>query len=443
MDRPSFIRMDPPKHDEQRRAPWRMILLASLGGALELYDFVVFGVFASAIGAAFFPAADPLVSQMLAYTGFAIGYFARPVGGIVLGHFGDRVGRRIVFVGSMLVVSVVTLAMGLLPTYAQWGAAAPLLLLALRLVQGFCLGGELPGAITYAVETVPQRASLVCGVVFACVNAGVLLATLVNLGLQELLPSAALPGWGWRIGFLVGGLLGLLGFRLRRALEETPAFAQMQRRVARLPLREVIAAHPWPVLVGIAATAATAGFNGLLFVHMPGYLGRVLHYDAGRVAVALNIGIAALSFGLLAVAWLGDHVPRRHLLAAGAVLLLVGCWPWYVAAAERSVPLIVLLVLAAAGASFASGVFGAVVADLFPTRVRYSGVALAYNVSFTAFSGTAPLLATVAISATGAATAPALVMVGCAALALFGSLWIGQHGGKVEIPSISLPIEPG
>jgi MFS family permease len=420
-----------------------MILLASFGGALELYDFVVFGVFASAIGAAFFPTADPLVSQMLAYAGFAIGYSARPVGGIVLGHFGDRVGRRIVFVGSMLVVSVVTLAMGLLPTYAEWGAAAPLLLLALRLVQGFCLGGELPGAITYAVETAPQRASLACGVVIACVNAGVLLATLVNLGVQELLPPAALPGWGWRIGFLVGGLLGLLGCRLRRALEETPAFAQMERRVARLPLGEVITAHPWPVLVGIAITAATAGFTGLLFAYMPGYLNLALHYDPRRVAVALNIGIAAASFGVLAVAWLGDHVPRRHLLALGAALLLVGCWPWYVAAAERSAPLIVLLVLAAAGGSFAAGVFGAVVADLFPTRVRYSGVALAYNVSFTAFSGTAPLLATVAISATGAATAPALVMAGCAALALLGSVWIEQHGGRVETGSISAPIDLG
>jgi MFS family permease len=125
--------------------------------------------------------------------------------------------------------------------------------------------------------------------------------------------------------------------------------------------------------------------------------------------------------------------PRRHLLAASVVLLLVGCWPWYVAAAERSVPLIVLLVLAAAGASFASGVFGAVVADLFPTRLRYSGVASAYNVSFTAFSGTAPLLATVAISATGAV--PALVMVGCAALALFGSLWIGSTAGKLKSPA--------
>jgi MFS family permease len=423
------------------RSPWRMILLASLGGALEFYDFVVFGVFATAIAAAFFPTANPVISQMLAYAGFAIGYFARPVGGIVLGHFGDRVGRRIVFTGSMLVVSVVTLAMALLPTYAQCGVAAPLLLLALRLVQGFCLGGEIPGAITYAVETLPQRASLVGGVVFACLNAGVLLATLVNLGTQELLPAAALPGWGWRIGFLVGGLLGLLGFRLRRALEETPAFAQMQRRVARLPLREVITTHPWPVLVSIAVAAATAAYTGLLFAHMPGYLVRVLHYDAGRVAIALNVGISAGSFGLLAVGWLGDHVPRRGLLAAGAVLLLVGSWPWYLAAVERSVPLLVLLVLAAVGASFASAVFAAVVADLFPTRVRYSGVALAYNISFTAFSGTAPLLATIAISATGSAAAPALVMAGCAALALFGSLWIGQHDGRVEIPSKSRSIE--
>jgi Na+/melibiose symporter-like transporter len=264
------------------------------------------------------------------------------------------------------------------------------------------------------------------------VNAGVLLATLVNLGVQELLPPAALPGWGWRIGFLVGGLLGLLGFWLRRALEETPAFAQMQRRVARLPLREVIAAHPWSVLVGIAITAATAGYTGLLFAHMPGYLVHVLHYDARRVAIALNVGIATLSLALPAVGWLGDHVPRRGLLATGALLLLLGCWPWYTAAVDHTAPLIVLLTLAAAAASFASGVFGAAVADLFPTRVRYTGVALAYNTSFTAFSGSAPLLATVAIATTGSLAAPALVIGGSAALALLGSLWIERRGGQLQ-----------
>ena len=140
---------------------------------------------------------------------------------------------------------------------------------------------------------------------------------------------------------------------------------------------------------------------------MPVYLGRVLHYDARLVALAQNAGIATLSVGLLAVAWLGDRVPRRHLLTAGATLLLLGSWPWYSAAAGHLVPLIPLLMIAGLGASFATGVFGAVVADLFPTRLRFSGVALSYNASFTAFSGTAPLLATAAIAATGMVGAPA------------------------------------
>ena len=418
----------------QRKSPgaiaWRMILLASFGGALEFYDFVVFGVFAPSIAAAFFPATDPVVSQMLAFAGFALGFLARPVGGVVLAHFGDRFGRRRVFVGSVLAVSLATLAMGLVPGYATWGIAAPALLLGLRLVQGFCLGGELPGAITYVVETVPARASFVCGVVFACVNTGVLLATLVSLAVQTLLPADLVPGWGWRIGFLVGGALGLLGWRLRRALEETPAFAEL-RQVARVPLREVLAAHPGAVLVGIATTAATAGFNGLLFVHMPVYLGRVLHYDPKIVALAQNAGIATVSVGLLAVAWLGDRVPRRWLLAAGAALLLAGSWPWYAAAASRAAPVVLLLMIAGLAASLASGVFAVVVADLFPTRLRFSGVALAYNASFTAFSGTAPLLATAAIAATGSLEGPALVMAGCAALALIGSLFVPAYAGRI------------
>jgi MFS family permease len=169
---------------------------------------------------------------------------------------------------------------------------------------------------------------------------------------------------------------------------------------------------------------------------MPGYLAGVLHYDAGHVAFALNVGIATASFCVLAVGWLGDRVPRRALLAAGAVVLLVGSWPWYRAAVDHSAPLIVLLVLASLGSSFAVGVSGAVLADLFPTRVRYTGVALAYNVSFTAFSGTAPLLATVAISATGSAAAPALMMGSGAALALLGSLWTERHGGTIEAPAL-------
>jgi len=410
--------------------PWRMVLLASLGGALEFYDFIVFGVFAPSIAAAFFPAADPLASQLPTFAVFAIGYLARPLGGFVLAHFGDRLGRRKVFVGNVLAVSLATFAMGLVPTYASCGVAAPILLLTLRLVQGFCLGGELPGALTYVAETAPGRASLVCGVVFACVNSGVLLATLVNLLTQVAIPADLLPGTGWRIAFMLGGLLGLLGFRLRQALEETPAFAEVRTRVARVPLREVFATHLRPALVGVALCAATAGFTGLLFVHTPGYL-RGLGYDPKLVALAQNAAVATLSGSLLLVAWLADRLPRRHLMAAGAAVLLLGCWPWYAAAAGHALPLVPLAMLAAVGAGLVTGTFGAIVADLFPTRLRFTGIAFSYNVAFTAFSGTAPLLAATAIRATGSQTAPALVMGVCAALALLGSLWIEWHAGRL------------
>jgi hypothetical protein len=230
---------------------------------------------------------------------------------------------------------------------------------------------------------------------------------------------------------LLGGVLGLFGVLLRRALLETPAFAEMRDAAAPVPLREVLSAYPAAALVGIAVTALTAGFNGLLFVHMPGYLTRVLHYEPRLVSVAQNAGIAALSVGLLAFAWIGDRVPRRYLIAACAALLLAGSWPWYAAAAAGTVPLVPLLIIASLGASMATGVFAVVIADLFPTRVRYSGVALAYNVSFTAFSGTAPLIATALISATGSVTSPSVFMAGCAALALLGSIWIERHAGRI------------
>ena len=151
-------------------AGWRIVLLASLGGTLEFYDFVVFGIFAKDIADAIFPSPTPLVSLMVSFAAFAAGYLARPIGGIVLSHFGDRYGRRQVFLVSIFVMSAATFGMGLVPTFAMWGTAASVLMVSLRLLQGFCLGGELPGALTYVVETEPRHAPFVCGVVFACVT---------------------------------------------------------------------------------------------------------------------------------------------------------------------------------------------------------------------------------------------------------------------------------
>src|SRR5882672_10874383 len=180
-------------------AGWRIVLLASLGGTLEFYDFVIFGIFAKDIADAIFPNPTPLVSLMVSFAAFAAGYLARPVGGIVLSHFGDRYGRRRVFLISIFVMSGATLGMGLVPSFAMWGTTASVVMVVLRLVQGFCLGGELPGALTYVVETAPRQAPFVCSVVFSCVTLGVAVAAGVSFAVRTWLPTELVASLGWRV----------------------------------------------------------------------------------------------------------------------------------------------------------------------------------------------------------------------------------------------------
>ena len=191
--------------------------------------------------------------------------------------------------------------MGLVPSYAQWGVAASVLMVALRLVQGFCLGGELPGALTYVVETAPRIAPFVCGVVFACVTMGVAAATGVSLSLRTLLPPEYVPVLAWRIAFILGGLGGILSFVLRRSLEESPEFARMRSLASRQPFRELLRRRTaTPVLVGCAVLAGTACFNGLFFSHLPAYLAGVLQYDARQAVYSQTVGVIASALGIVA-----------------------------------------------------------------------------------------------------------------------------------------------
>ena len=412
-------------------AGWRIVLLASLGGTLEFYDFVIFGVFARDIADALFPASTPIVSLMASFAAFAAGYLVRPLGGIVLSHYGDRYGRRRVFLWSVFVMSGATLGMGLVPSYAQWGVAASALMVALRIMQGFCLGGELPGALTYVVETGPRIAPFVCGVVFACVTMGVAAATAVSLSLRTLLPPEMVPVLAWRIAFVLGGLGGILSFVLRRSLEESPEFARMRSLASRQPFRELLRTHATPVLVGCALLAGTACFNGLFFSHLPAYLSGVLQYDPRQAVYSQTVGVIASALGILATGWLGDRIPPRYLLRLGVTLLVVLAYPFYAALATRAVNLTLLLTLAGLAAGLTNGSFACLLTDLFPTRIRFTGVALVFNVSFTMFSGTAPLVATTMIREMGTATAPAVLMIGCGLLALAGSLWTERYGGHV------------
>jgi len=412
-------------------AGWRIVLLASLGGTLEFYDFVIFGIFARDIAVAIFPNTSPIVSLMASFAAFAAGYLARPLGGIVLSHYGDRYGRRRVFLWSVFVMSGATLAMGLVPSYAQWGVAASATMVALRIVQGFCLGGELPGALTYVVETAPRIAPFVCGVVFACVTMGVAAATGVSLLLRTLLPPAEVSVLAWRLAFALGGLGGIVSFVLRRSLEESPEFARMRNLASRLPFRDLLRNHAPAVFVGCALLAGTACFNGLFFSHLPAYLTGVLQYDPRVAVYSQTVGVIASALAILGTGWLGDRIPPRYLLRAGVTLLVVFAYPFYATLATRALNLTVLLTAAGLVAGLSNGSFACLLTDLFPTRIRFTGVALVFNISFTIFSGTAPLLATTMIREMGTVTAPALLMMGCGVLALVGSLWAERLGGHV------------
>lgn len=420
------------------RSQWRVIILSSFGGALEFYDFVIYSVFAQYIGTAFFPSSDPLTSLILSFSVFAVGYLFRPLGGIVFSHFGDRYGRRRVFIVAILAMSLATAAMGLLPTFADWGIAASILMVTLRLIQGFCLGGELPGAITYVVETAPRRAGFAAGFVFFCVNSGVALASLLSLAVHSFLAPEEVAQWGWRIGFLFGGFVGFLGFWLRLSLEETPEFKLMRDTRAKRPFVEVLRTHAPQFVVAIAALTATAGFNGLLFA-MPAFLPRVMGYSNLVAIQAQNVALAVLSFGLLAAAWLGDRIARRFILGTGSLLLAVFSFPFFNAAAHHSVSIIALAAAAALAASLVNGPMSAIAADLFPTRIRFTGVALSFNLAFSIFSGAAPLAATLLVRWTGSATGPAYYMCGCASIALVGSLFIGRYDGRILSESSAAP----
>ena len=369
---------------------------------------------------------------MVSFGAFAVGYFARPIGGIVLSHFGDRYGRRRVFLISLFVMSGATLGMGLVPAFATWGAAASVLMVTLRLVQGFCLGGELPGALTYVVETAPRHAPSVCGVVFSCVTMGVAVATGVSLAVRTWLPPDLVPTFGWRIAFVLGGLGGLVSFALRRSLEESPEFARMKQLAARQPFQEVVKHHLKPVAIGIFCACGDGWLHRpVLRAHGGVHVRRARLRSAPGRAVADDGRHRPRDRNSSRRPGCGPGEPapsgaRGRVDACGPCLaLLLGAWP-----AARLSPTL-LLVLAGACATLLNGTFAVLLTDLFPTRVRFSGVALGFNVAFTIFSGTAPLVATSLIRSTGSNVAPAFVMIAYALLTFVASFGLSRVGGHV------------
>ena len=375
------------------RSDLRTVLLATLGGALEFYDFVIFVYFTGVMASQFFPAATPeWLRQVQTYGIFAAGYLARPLGGLVMAHFGDRHGRKRMFTLSVLLMALPTLAIGLLPTYASAGALAPVLLLLMRLLQGAAIGGEVPGAWVFVAEHLPPaRLGLACGTLTGGLTLGILLGSLMAGTLNRALSPDALHAWGWRLAFLAGGAFGLLAVRLRAWLEETPLFEQLRREqalVKEAPLGIVLRDHRPAVLLSMALTWVLTAAIIVLILMTPALL-KGFGIDAGTALSANSLATLGLTLGCVGAGLLADRFGKRRVFALGCLALATASEGLYhgVRSNPANLPALYLL------AGTLTGVVALVPALMvrsFPTAVRFSGLSFAYNAAYAVFGGLTP-----------------------------------------------------
>ena len=316
------------------RSDYKTLSLSALGGALEFYDFIIFVFFAAVVGKLFFPADMPeWLRQFQTFGIFAAGYLARPLGGIIMAHFGDLLGRKRMFTLSIFLMGVPTLAMGLLPTYAQIGIWAPILLLLLRIVQGAAIGGEVPGAWVFVSEHVPAKhVGFACGTLTAGLTAGILLGSLTATLINSLFTPQEVLDWAWRLPFLLGGVFGLCAVYLRRMLQETPVFAEMQQRhalAAELPLKTVLREHRGAIVLSMLLTWVLSAAIVVVILMTPTLLQTLYGFDAATALKANSLAIVFLSLGCVAAGAIVDRVGAGRVLLLGGLLLGVTSCTFY------------------------------------------------------------------------------------------------------------------
>jgi MFS transporter, MHS family, proline/betaine transporter len=378
------------------RGEVRTLTLAALGGALEYYDFIIFVFLAGPISHVFFPADLPDWLRLLETWGlFAAGYLARPLGGIIMAHFGDRSGRKRMFTLSVFLMAVPTLLIGLLPTFEQIGHAAPLALLLMRVLQGAAVGGEIPGAWTFVAEHVPERrVGFACGTLTAGLTAGIVLGSLIAGAVTRAFDTAGLEAWGWRIPFLIGGVFGFLAVFLRRLLVETPVFEELRRRralVEGLPLKVVLAGHGRSVVIAMLLTWVLTAAIVVVILMTPTLLAHLYAIAPAATLSANTLATVTLSLGCVVFGRLADRFGAARTFALGCLALLAATYALYLGTA-RATEALPLLYAVAGFCVGAIGIVPTLLVRLFPPAVRFSGISFAYNVAYAVFGGLTPLI---------------------------------------------------
>jgi MFS transporter, MHS family, proline/betaine transporter len=399
------------------RSSLRIVTAASIGNALEWFDLLIYGYFAVTISRLFFPTDDETVSLLLALGTFGVSYLVRPLGAIVLGAYADRAGRKASLMISILLMMIGTLLMVVMPTYASIGALAPVGVLLARLMQGFSVGGEFGSSTSFLVEHGPDRKGFFASFQWAGQGLAAVLASLFGVGLTTALTADQLNVWGWRIPYIFGLLIGPIGFYIRRHVDETPEFLAVEATAT--PVRDVLGQQWGRVLLAIG-TVVVSNSSNYLILYMPTYAVKQLSLPQSSGFVATLLGGLILTCGSPLIGHSSDSMGRTHIMQVAAGLFVISAYPAFVLlTGYASLPVLIGIVCwLSLLKTIYSGIMPSLLAEIFPTRTRSTGMALSYNISVPIFGGFAPFISTWLIEVTGSNLAPSFYLIFTALVSL-------------------------
>ena len=387
----------------------RVVVSAVIGATIEWYDFFLYGVVAGIVlNKLYFPGSDPLVATMLAYATFAVGFITRPLGGVIFGHFGDRIGRKTMLIVTLMIMGVSTFLIGLVPTYAQIGIAAPLLLLLLRILQGIGLGGEWGGAVLMAYEYAPpDKRGYYASLPQIGLAIGLCLASGAVALLSSTLSDEQFLAWGWRVAFLVSGAMVGVGLYIRLNVQETPEFAAIKERNAELqiPFVDMLRRYPGNVLKGMGARYIDGVFFNVFGVFSIAYLTSTLKISRTDALLGVMAAAIVMIFTIPMFGRLSDRIGRPKVYMWGSLITAVSAFPafWLMNHSGGNVMLVWLAIVVPFGILYASvyGPEAALFCDLFDAKVRYTGISFVYQFSGIFASGITPIIATALLRSGG------------------------------------------
>jgi len=400
-----------------KKSPAKLTAIFStfIGTVLEWYDFSIFMFFVPIFAELFFPQSNKIAAYLSMYAIFAISFFVRPLGAAVFGYFGDRLGRKKVLVFSMNLISLSTLAMGLLPTYESIGVFAPILLVFFRILQGFCVGGETTGAASFIIESFPEKKrGLLGSFMWSAVGVGMLLGSLVTSLTIKLMPHDVLYAIGWRLPFVFGMVTGIVGYYFRRKIPEAALFSSIKEKgeVTNLSTIEVIKSNNISLLIIIGLYALSSVITYLVFVFMPVYASSVLGISLGSANVITTIAIASVTFFVPLAGLISDRIGRKPCLYMGSIGFVVFSCPLYffMASSKSMFSFVLSEIIFVLMATIYQGALTSATQEIPLTTVRYTVTSFGYNVSYALFGGTAPFVITYLSSLLGSNVIPGIYL---------------------------------